>query len=46
MAINWEGISSPAMNKACNDGIAGNFVSMQKLMKIYLEVRKPHKPKI
>ena len=46
MAINWEGISSSAMNKACNDGIAGNFASMQKLMKIYLEARKPHKPKI
>jgi cell filamentation protein len=46
MAINWEGISSSAMNKACNDGIAGNFVSMQKLLKIYIEARNPQKPKI
>lgn len=46
MVIHWEGISSAAMNRACNDGIAGNSKTMQKLLKIYLGRKQNPKPKI
>lgn len=46
MIIHWEGISSSAMNKACNDGIAGDPTTMQKLLKIYLGKIPTSKPKI
>ncbi|QDQ26196.1 hypothetical protein FNU76_07400 [Chitinimonas arctica] len=39
--IAWEGVSDGAMKQACIDGLAGNFSTMTRLLKVYLETIAP-----